>query len=177
MESMDREPIRILGIDPGLERVGFGVVSLLPCGQLVAEDWGVIKTSKKDARPKRLVDIYDAINSLLSQTQPQAVAMEQLFFFRNITTIVPVCEARGAIQMACYQAGFLPVEYTPPQIKLHITGNGRADKTEIQDMVMVLLGLDGRPQPDDAADGLAIALTHAYHVTTTTEAATSLLHA
>lgn len=153
-----------MGLDPGLERVGFGVIEKTADGAWAAVDWGVIKTSKHDRKVKRLADIETALKALIEDIQPQAMAIEQLFFFRNFTTMAPVSEARGVMLLACHRCGFDPMEFTPLQVKQAITGSGKAQKDEVQVMVATLLGMDGVPKPDDAADALAIAIALGFEL-------------
>ena len=149
----------ILGIDPGLAIVGFGVVEK---GKYKTEaiDYGVIRTPKEDSLPERLKKIYDGMCQLIDTYKPEHVAIEELFFNTNITTGIAVAEARGVIILACIHKGLKLYEYTPLQIKQALTSNGRADKQQVQFMVKAILNLKSIPKPDDAADGLAVALCH-----------------
>ena len=150
---------RILGIDPGFALVGFGVVDE-ENGRLTAVDYGVISTPKEDKFAVRLETIYDSMTQIIKTYQPDAISIEELFFFRNQTTVIPVAEARGIIVL-CGRQNHIPMyEYTPLQIKQALTGNGRAEKKQIQFMVKNILGLEKVPKPDDAADAVAVALTH-----------------
>ena len=151
--------MRILGIDPGFALVGFGVVDELN-GRLNAVDYGVISTPKEDKFAVRLQTIYDSMTALINKYKPDAIAIEELFFFRNQTTVIPVAEARGIIVLCGKQNNVPMYEYTPLQIKQALTGNGRAEKKQIQFMVKNILGLDKVPKPDDAADAVAVAITH-----------------
>ena len=150
---------RVLGIDPGFALVGFGVVDEVN-GRQVAVDYGVISTPKEDKFAFRLQTIYDSMTELIKTYRPDEIAIEELFFFRNQTTVIPVAEARGIIVLCGKQNGVPMYEYTPLQIKQALTGNGRAEKKQIQFMVKSILGLDKVPKPDDAADAVAVALTH-----------------
>ncbi len=154
--------MKILGIDPGLERIGFGLITHNTHKRYHALDWGVIQTSKADSDAKRLSGIYKALTSLLEDAKPDVVSIEQIFYCRNAKTIIPVTQARGVILMALHDAGMRYVEYTPMQVKLNMTGYGKATKQEIQQMVQQLLEMDELPRPDDAADGLALALSCAF---------------
>ena len=149
--------MRVLGIDPGLEKVGFGLIEI--GGTPVALDWGVIKTSKDQSEIERIAGIYRAMTSLIQQSKPDIAAIERLFFFRNVTTMVPVSQARGVILLALFEAGVSYVEQTPLEVKMNLTGYGKASKRDVQEMVKQLLSLEDIPRPDDAADGLAIALS------------------
>lgn len=151
--------MRILGIDPGYAIVGFGVLNYDNYTTSV-EDYGVITTPKEQEMPARLEHIFVAMQELIQTYKPDVVAIEELFFFRNLTTAIPVAQARGVIIVACKQSNIPIYEYTPLQIKQALTGNGRAEKKQIQYMVKVLLNLEKVPKPDDAADALAVAITH-----------------
>lgn len=152
--------MRILGIDPGLAIVGYGVIDSEK-GVYRPVDCGVINTPKEVSLPERLELIYKGMGELIDTFKPDQVAIEELFFTKNITTGITVAEARGVILLACKQSGLPMFEYTPNQIKQSLTGYGKADKKQIQFMITRLLGLKAIPKPDDAADALAIALTHA----------------
>ena len=149
----------ILGIDPGLAIVGFGVIEK---GKFKTEviDYGVINTPKEDRLPIRLHKIYEGMCALIDKYKPEHVAIEELFFNTNTTTGIAVAEARGVILLACINKGLKLFEYTPLQIKQALTSNGRADKHQVQFMVKAILNLKSIPKPDDAADGLAAALCH-----------------
>ena len=149
----------ILGIDPGLAIVGFGVLDKQKLKTDVI-DYGVITTPKEDTLPIRLEKIYKAMCELIDKYKPEQVAIEELFFNTNTTTGISVAEARGVILLACINKGCKLFEYTPLQIKQALTGNGRADKHQVQFMVKAILKLTAIPRPDDAADGLAAALCH-----------------
>lgn len=152
--------MRILGIDPGYGIVGFGVIDYVN-SQYNVVDYGVIETPKEEAIPVRLAMIYEGIKSLIDTYQPDEMAVEELFYFKNQTTVIPVAEARGVILLAGINQNANIYEYTPLQIKQALTGNGRAEKAQVQYMVTALLGLKSIPKPDDAADALAVAITHA----------------
>lgn len=149
----------ILGIDPGFAIVGFGVLDKQKSKTEVI-DYGVITTTKADTLPVRLEKIYNGMCELIDKYKPEHVAIEELFFNTNITTGIAVAEARGVIMLACINKGCKLFEYTPLQIKQALTGNGRADKHQVQFMVKAILKLQSVPKPDDAADGLAAALCH-----------------
>lgn len=149
----------ILGIDPGLAIVGFGVLEKNK-NKVDVIDYGVITTPKEDTLPIRLDKIYKGMCELIDHYKPDQVAVEELFFNTNITTGIAVAEARGVILLACINKGCKLYEYTPLQIKQALTGNGRADKHQVQFMVKAILKLNAVPKPDDAADGLAAALCH-----------------
>jgi crossover junction endodeoxyribonuclease RuvC len=149
-----------LGIDPGTATTGYGLVRLHRDGALEAVDFGVITTPKDTPAPERLVMLYDQLNKLLKKHKPETAAVEKLFFQRNITTAIAVGQARGVLLMALAKAGIEIGEYTPNEIKQAVAGYGSADKRQVQEMVRVLLVLPEIPKPDDAADALAIAITH-----------------
>lgn len=150
----------ILGIDPGYGIVGFGVIEK-NASRLRTVAYGVIETPKVSKLPVRLKFIGDKIAELIEHYKPDAVAVEELFFHSNQKTVIMVAEARGVVLYAAESAGKPLFEYTPMQIKQAVTGYGRADKKQIQQMVKILLGLESVPKPDDAADALAVAVTHA----------------
>ncbi|MFA6866125.1 MAG: crossover junction endodeoxyribonuclease RuvC [Clostridia bacterium] len=150
----------ILGVDPGYAIVGYGIISS-EGGKYKAIDYGVITTPKEDSLPLRLSKIADGFDKLIDKYNPEAVALEELFFQNNQKTAIMVAEARGATLLTLYNRCKNLYEYTPLQIKQAMTGYGRADKYQIQHMVTLLLNLKSIPKPDDAADALAVALTHA----------------
>jgi crossover junction endodeoxyribonuclease RuvC len=152
--------MRIIGIDPGTGILGFGVIEVSGSkNQLV--DAGVIRTPVKEDDAVRLQTIFEEISDIIAQTKPQEMSIEKLFFAQNVTTAMTVAQARGVVLLAGMQAELVIAEYTPLQIKQALTGYGRAEKKQMQEMVRVLLGLKEIPQPDDCADALAAALTHA----------------
>lgn len=150
----------ILGIDPGYATVGFGVLESNGTKHKALE-YGVITTPKEDSLPKRLAKIEQGFNIIIDKYKPDAIAMEELFFTNNQKTAILVAEARGVILLTSYKKCNNLYEYTPLQIKQAMTGYGQADKRQIQHMVKTYLRLDSIPKPDDAADALAVALTHA----------------
>lgn len=152
----------ILGIDPGYAIVGYGVINKDDkTGKCQVIDYGAIETDKEESFPTRLAQIEEGTKSLIHQFNPDAIAVEELFFNNNITTGIQVAEARGVIICAGVQTCGSLFEYTPIQIKQAITGTGKAEKKQVQYMTKMLLGLKKDPKPDDAADALAVALTHA----------------
>lgn len=152
--------MRIIGIDPGTGILGFGVIEASG-GKNQLVDAGVIRTPVKEDDAVRLQTIYDEITDIITSTKPQEMSVEKLFFAQNVTTAMTVAQARGVVLLAGMQAGLTIAEYTPLQIKQALTGYGRAEKKQMQEMVRVLLGLKDVPRPDDCADALAAALTHA----------------
>jgi crossover junction endodeoxyribonuclease RuvC len=151
--------VRILGIDPGTARLGYAIVEAN--GNPIALDYGIVETSSAADMAHRLLDVHESLRQLIAGFRPQVMAVEQLFFARNVTTALTVGQARGVAMLAAAQAGVQVVEYTPAEIKQAVAGYGKADKHQIQQMVQILLGLEHPPSPDDAADALAIALCHA----------------
>lgn len=147
----------ILGIDPGLARTGYGVIAVKP-GMLHAIGYGVVQTPARKPDADRLAEISRGIRTLLKKFHPDAVAVEKLFFNTNTKTAMMVSQARGVILSACGHAGVEVSEYTPLQVKMAVVGYGRADKIQIQHMVQTILNLQTAPQPDDAADALAVAI-------------------
>ena len=154
--------MRILGIDPSYATIGFGVIDKDSKGKLSVVDYGVIETPKNETIPVRLAMIAGAMNTIMDKFKPDAVSVEELFFNTNITTGIKVAQARGVILYCAIQKCGKLYEYTPLQIKQALTGNGRAEKKQIQYMVTALLGLKNVPKPDDAADALAAAICHAH---------------
>lgn len=150
-------PVLVLGVDPGTATTGYGVVRLC-AGRLEALDYGVIRTPKSSPLPQRLRDIHDGLTELIRRWRPEAVAVEQVFFNRNVESALAVGHARGVILLAAAEAGVPVSEYTPPQVKDAVTGYGGADKAQIKAMVKNLLALAEPPRPDDAADALAVAI-------------------
>ena len=150
----------ILVVDPGYGTIGYGVLEKNG-SKIVPIDYGVIQTPKDEGIAARLAMIYDSLNVLIKKFRPDEIAVEELFFNTNITTGIKVAQARGVILLcAVHECGRL-YEYTPLMVKQSLTGNGRADKKQIQYMVKMMLGLKTEPKPDDAADALAIAICHA----------------
>jgi crossover junction endodeoxyribonuclease RuvC len=150
----------VLGIDPGLANTGYGVVARRG-GRLVALDGGVIRTRPQLAQERRLAEIHAAVDALLGEHDPQAVALEELYFGQNVRTAFAVGQARGVVLLAAGQHGVPCAGYTPQQVKGAVCGSGRAQKDQVARMVKALLGLDEEPRPDHAADALAVAVCHA----------------
>jgi crossover junction endodeoxyribonuclease RuvC len=149
-----------LGIDPGTATTGYGFVRLMPDGELVAVSFGIISTDKDDSPSARLEKIFDELNKLIKKHKPETAAVEKLFFARNVTTGIAVGQARGVVLLALQKAEIETFEYTPLEVKQAVAGYGGADKKQVQEMVRTLLQLEKIPKPDDAADALAIAITH-----------------
>ncbi len=147
-----------LGIDPGTARLGYGVVADHPEPNALA--YGVVETAQDRPMPDRLAVLFDAVGDLIALHRPTTLAVEQLFFARNVTTAMTVGQARGVVLLAAARAGVGVAEYTPSEVKQAIAGYGKADKAQMQEMVRLILGLPEAPYPDDAADALAVALCH-----------------
>ena len=152
----------VLGIDPGTASTGWGVVELKG-SRLSSRGHGCIVTSAKDPSHVRLRRIHDEARLLLRRFKPDVVAIEELFVNVNVKTALAVGQARGVLILAASDLEIAPYEYTPLQIKMSVTGYGRASKLQVQEMTKVLLGLDRIPQPDHAADALAVAICHAHN--------------
>ena len=150
----------ILGIDPGLATLGYGVIEVINDKRRLIQ-YGTLNTPAGQPMPQRLRAIYEGMNQLMDIYQPDDVAFEELFFSKNITTGMAVSAARGVALLAVVQRTENLYEYTPMQVKQAVTGYGKADKHQVQMMVKMLLNIKEIPKPDDAADAVAIALTHA----------------
>ncbi|HLC99564.1 MAG TPA: crossover junction endodeoxyribonuclease RuvC [Patescibacteria group bacterium] len=150
----------ILGIDPGIERVGYGILEIESAKRRAVQKvgWGCIETSSRTPHADRLAEIYRQISQLIKKVKPKIVGVEKLFFFKNAKTALSVSEARGVILLSLANEKIPIVEFTPLQVKQTLTNYGRADKRQIQTMVKMTLGLTEAPKPDDAADALAIAI-------------------
>lgn len=151
--------MRIIGIDPGTGILGFGVIDVVG-GKITMVDGGVIKTPAHTPLDERLEEIYDGLTEIITATKPDVMSIEKLFFARNVTTAIGVAHARGVAMLTGRKAKIPIAEYTPLQIKQTLTGYGRAEKKQVQEMVRLQLGLKEIPKPDDAADALAAAITH-----------------
>ena len=153
--------MKILGIDPGYAIVGYGIVEY-NSNRFKTVDYGAIFTDKDAPFPLRLKQIYDKTTQLINIHNPEYLSIEELFFNTNVKTAIAVGHARGVLLLAAEQAGVPIYEYTPLQIKQSVTGYGRADKHQVQQMMQTLLGLPAVPKPDDTADALAVAICHAH---------------
>ena len=160
-EKKGRKQMIILGIDPGLAIVGWGVIEYQNT-KFRTLAYGSIQTPAGMRTEERLLAIFDGMNELIEKYRPDTMAVEELFFNTNITTGIRVAEARGVILLAAERAGVPMQEYTPLQVKQAVVGYGRADKKQVITMVTMLLGLSKPPKPDDTADALAIAICHAH---------------
>lgn len=152
--------MRILGIDPGIATVGFGIVDS-DRGKMKYIACGVITTPAKTSLSSRLDLIYNDLNELFESFKPDVISVEELFFNTNITTGIAVAHGRGVILLAAHRAGIPIFEYTPLQVKQAVVGYGRAEKRQVIDMVRRLLNMPAPPKPDDAADAVALAICHA----------------
>ena len=151
----------VLGIDPGTAATGYGVVERSG-SRLRAIDYGCLETLSTQELPRRLLEIHQAITELIATHQPQMLGVERLFFNRNVQTAFAVGQARGVVLLAAAEAGLPVFEYGPHEVKMAVTGYGRADKAQVQRMVQVVLGMAVLPRPDDAADALAVAICLAH---------------
>ena len=151
-----------IGIDPGTAITGYGLVRELDDGSLQVIDYGVIQTPAGQAMPDRLVQIYQQLKQIIVLHSPQSGAVEKLFFARNVRTALSVGQARGVALLALAESGVAVAEYSPNEIKQAVAGYGAAEKIQVQMMVQALLDLEQIPQPDDAADALAVAICHLH---------------
>lgn len=151
----------IFGIDPGLAISGYGIINYIG-NKFEVIDYGAVITESTEEFPKRLKKIYDKYTELFNLYKPEAVAIEELFYNKNVKTAIAIAEARGVHLLAAENYSIPLYEYTPLQIKQGIVGYGRAEKRQVQEMVKVILRLETIPKPDDVADGLAAAICHAH---------------
>lgn len=152
----------ILGIDPGTATLGYGIISQQG-NRLSLLEHGCIKTKAKDALEQRLEYIYNDLQKLISSHLPDEIAVEKIFFSKNVKTAISVAQARGVVMLTAAQAKIKMAEYTPNQVKMSVCGYGNADKKQVQEMVRRLLALPERIKSDDAADALAVAICHTSH--------------
>jgi crossover junction endodeoxyribonuclease RuvC len=153
--------VRIIGIDPGIAIVGYGMIDHQG-NRLIPVQYGSIQTDSKKGESERLYEIYENLRDLVQEYKPEVMGVEKLFFNRNVTTAFMVGQARGIILLVAEQAGIPIFEYTPLQVKQAVVGYGQAEKRQVQEMVKVLLSLSKIPKPDDVADALGVAITHAH---------------
>ncbi len=149
-----------LGIDPGIATTGYGLIRLLDDGSLECVTFGVLVTPPDMPVHRRLVLLHEDLKQLFAAYHPDTCAVEKLFFQKNVSTAIAVGEARGVVLLTIAEAGLDAAEYTPNEVKQAVAGYGSAEKRQVQEMVRTLLGLPSIPKPDDAADALAIAITH-----------------
>ncbi len=155
--------MRVMGLDPGTAIMGWGVVdSDASRGKLIMVDYGALTTRAKAPLVERLPLLYAGVLDVLDRYQPEAMSVEELFFTKNVSTAISVGHARGVAILAAAHRNVPVFEYTPLQVKQAVGGYGRADKAQMQEMVRLMLGLKSIPQPDDAADGLALAICHIH---------------
>ncbi len=153
----------VLGIDPGTAITGYGIVAETVTGTYELLACGVLRTQAGQPMPARLLEIFQDIKALIAEFRPDEMSIEKLFFGRNVTTAITVGQARGVILVAAAEVGLPVAEYTPAEVKQAITGYGNADKRQVQEMVQQILQLPHPPTPDDAADGVAVAICHLQH--------------
>jgi crossover junction endodeoxyribonuclease RuvC len=156
--------VLVLGLDPGIAITGYGLVEESPSGDLSCIGYGTVTTPAGQPTSSRLLSIDRDLEALIHKYEPDVVAIEELFFSRNVTTALIVGQARGVAILSAARAGLPVREYKPMEVKQAVTGYGRAPKTQVQEMVRLLLNLDHVPQPDDAADAVAVAVCHVYNV-------------
>jgi crossover junction endodeoxyribonuclease RuvC len=152
--------MRALGVDPGTALLGYGVVTISAAPQVV--EFGALATSPRQRMAERLRELYEGLDAVIRRSAPQVLAVEQLFFARNVTTALAVGQARGIVLLLAAQHNLDIFEYKPNEVKLAVAGYGGADKSQMQEMVRLQLELTEVPQPDDAADALALALCHVF---------------
>ena len=153
--------MRVIGIDPGTAIVGYGIVDFEK-NKYEAVHYGVITTSKDLNMEDRIFIIYEELKKILDEYKPEYMAIEDLFYFKNNKTVISVAQARGIVLLTGKQKNIPIASYTPLQVKIGITGYGKADKKQMQEMVRIQLNLKEVPKPDDAADALAAAITHHF---------------
>lgn len=152
----------ILGFDPGIATLGYGVIKTEKGKKPQMLDYGIVSTPKEENIAVRLAMLEKGVRQILDKYKPDEIAIEELFFAKNVKTGIAVAHARGVVLLTCIKECGKIFEYTPLQIKQALTGYGRAEKPQIQAMVKMFLNLKAVPKPDDAADALAVALTHAH---------------
>src|SRR3989344_4952491 len=155
--------MRILGIDPGTSLIGYGVIDI-EGKKYRSVDYGDFRTKSGIPNTERVVDIYNFFDKIIKKYRPEKVGLESLFFFKNAKTVIKVSEIRGVLMYAAAKNGIEIAEFTPLQVKQAVSSYGRAEKTQVQKMVKLILGLESIPKPDDAADALAIAICCANSV-------------
>ncbi len=151
----------IIGIDPGLAKTGYGIIRKHR-GSFECIKYGVFTTLSRCPSGERLSAIYDGLKKVIQDYKPDEAGIESLYFARNISSALPVAQARGVVLLVMFQCGIPACEYPPQEIKQAIVGNGRAEKSQVQELVRMLLGMKDIPQPDHAADALAAAICHTH---------------
>ncbi len=154
-----------LGIDPGTASVGWGLVLERPDGSLVEQGHGVIATASGQPMHLRLQHIHVELERIIASSRPERAGVEEMFFARNVTTAITVAQGRGVILLTLANAGLPIYEYKPNAVKQAVAGYGAAGKSQMQEMVRILLGMEEKPRPDDAADALAVAITDLHSAT------------
>jgi crossover junction endodeoxyribonuclease RuvC len=154
--------MRVMGIDPGSNCTGFGIVDEVK-GNLQAVHWSSVRSSPKDAFPQRIKHIYDELIIAMEKFTPEVVAVEDLFYATNVKTVIKLAQTRGVILLAAVNCGLRVAEYSPLEIKQSVVGYGHADKNQVREMVSTLLRLKEKPEPFDASDGLAVAICHIHN--------------
>ncbi|MDD3032698.1 MAG: crossover junction endodeoxyribonuclease RuvC [Candidatus Pacebacteria bacterium] len=154
--------MKILGLDPGTATTGFGIIEATTQDELSCLHYGAIITPPNTKDEERLISIHSELKSIIKEFKPDAVSIEKLYFFKNQKTIIPVSQARGVLLLTIANSKIPIFEFTPPQVKMAVTGYGRAQKRQVQEMVQRLLNLEKIPKPDDAADALALAIAYSY---------------
>jgi len=152
----------VLGIDPGTATTGYGLVAEDASGEAQLVGYGIFQTKAGLPMPERLLTLYRSLSALIREAHPEALAVEEIFFSRNVTTALTVGQARGVVLLAAAEAGLPVSEYKPAEVKQALVGYGNAGKRQVQEMLRVMLGLDAIPRPDDAADAIAIAICHLH---------------
>jgi crossover junction endodeoxyribonuclease RuvC len=166
--------IRLLGLDPGLADTGYGIIEIND-GKLSHLAHGSIRTASTLGTGERLLEIQQSVLKLIRRYRPEAAGIESLFFAKNITSAIPVAQARGVLLLTLQKAGIPAKEFAPQEIKMAISGSGRADKRQVQELVRRLVGLDEYPKPDHAADALAAAIC-CYHILQTEQRIAKVTH-
>lgn len=156
--------MKILGIDPGMAIVGYGFIDVDEEGNLQLLASGSVQTDKKLDDSKRLLEIYNDLTEIVQTYNPDCASVEQLFFFKNQKTVIPVAEARGVILTVLEKCGIPAYSYTPMEVKQVLTGYGRAEKKEVEQMVKIALNADELPKLDDTVDAIAIAICHSRNI-------------
>ena len=159
---MDSVRRGVLGIDPGTARTGYGLVAEDASGEAQLVGYGVFQTKAGLPMPERLLTLYRSLSALIREAHPEALAVEEIFFSRNVTTALTVGQARGVVLLAAAEAGLPVSEYKPAEVKQALVGYGNAGKRQVQEMLRIMLRLDAIPSPDDAADAIAIAICHLH---------------
>ena len=156
--------MKILGIDPGMAIVGYGLIETKENNDVILKTSGSIQTDKSESDSTRLLEIYNDLSVIVSEYKPDCASVEELFFFKNQKTVIPVAEARGVILTVLEKFGIPVYSYTPMEVKQVLTGYGRAEKKEVEQMVKIALKTDNIPKLDDTVDAIAIAICHSRNI-------------